>query len=253
MTTVGFIGVGDLANYTIKGLRLGGYQNRILLSPRNQGKSNLLAKECHCEVMVDNQAVVDASNIIFISTRPEHCLETLAEITLTSQHTLISVVAGVSIDSLRSIVNPDIPIIRAMPVNCAEAGASPTLIYPDHDVVKSLFEYCGTAIAVEEESAFENGSVLACVYTWYFELFEELIQATTSASLPRKVATDLVLGMAKGAASLATLDDKKTPGDIADFIATEGTFSKLGLDLLKTRNAFQPWREACQLLNDKLG
>ena len=31
-----------------------------------------------------------------------------------------------------------------------------------------------------------------------------------------------------------------------------GTFSKLGLDLLRENAAFEPWREACQLLQKQL-
>jgi pyrroline-5-carboxylate reductase len=43
MKTIGFIGVGELALYTIKGARRGGYQGPILLSPRNHGKAEYLA------------------------------------------------------------------------------------------------------------------------------------------------------------------------------------------------------------------
>ena len=40
--------------------------------------------------------------------------------------------------------------------------------------------------------------------------------------------------------------------EIASGIATEGTFSKLGLDLLEQHAAFEPWREACKLLQKQL-
>ena len=36
MKRFGFIGVGELALYTIRGLRRGGYRETILLSPRNR-------------------------------------------------------------------------------------------------------------------------------------------------------------------------------------------------------------------------
>ena len=39
MKTIGFIGVGELALYTIKGLRHGGFDGTILLSPRNREKA----------------------------------------------------------------------------------------------------------------------------------------------------------------------------------------------------------------------
>ena len=80
MKTIGFIGVGKLALYTIRGVRGGGYQGPILLSPRNREKAEYLAAQHHCEVQRDNQSVVANSDYIVIATRPAHCLETLASL-----------------------------------------------------------------------------------------------------------------------------------------------------------------------------
>ena len=249
--TLGFIGVGDLAEYTITGLRRGGYQGRILLSPRNRNMSQRLATEWQCEVNESNQAVVDGCQNVVLSTRPADCLDALAELRFNSQHVLISVVAGVDISQLREVVG-DIEIVRAMPVNCAKANASPTLIYPNNAVVSTLFDYCGTSITADSESAFSQGSILACVYTWYFELFQALIDTTSGETLPRDMASKLVLGMARGAASLALQPDQKSPGEIANAIATDGTFSRLGLDILQENEAYEPWRKACDELAKRM-
>lgn len=252
MDTLGFIGVGDLAEYTIMGLRRGGYTGRILLSPRNRDMSAKLASDWQCEVMDSNQAVINNCQCFILSTRPANCLEALAGLELTSSHLLISVVAGVTIDSLRDVSGDTIEIVRAMPVNCAKAIASPTLVYPTHSVVNQLFDYCGNAVVADNEDAFNQGSVIACVYTWYFALFGELIKACTSESLSKEIATELVLGMAKGAARLSLQEKQLAPDEIAEAIATDGTFSKLGLDLLKQDKAFEPWRKACEELQSRL-
>ena len=60
------------------------------------------------------------------------------------------------------------------------------------------------------------------------------------------------MGMAKGAAELALARPEQSPGEIARAIATEGTYSRLGLDLLEQNQAFTPWREASDLLRQKL-
>jgi pyrroline-5-carboxylate reductase len=252
MTTIGFIGVGELAVYTVRGLRGGDYRGRILLSPRNRDKAALLQRDCDCEIQADNQAVVAAADYVFIATRPADCLDTLAPLEFRTGQVLISVVAGVDIASLRDVVPADLPIVRAMPVSSAEAGASPTLIYPDHDFVRALFDHCGKAIAVDGEDIFNQGSILACVYSWFFPLFDELIRATQGPKLPADLSAELVLGMADGAARLALARHDTTPAEIAAGIATEGTFSKQGLDLLRGQRAFEPWREACELLERQL-
>jgi pyrroline-5-carboxylate reductase len=252
MQTIGFIGVGALALYTIKGVRGGGYQGPILLSPRNREKAEHLAITYDCKVQPDNQSVVSNSDYIVIATRPADCLETLGSLEFNLRQTLISVVAGIGIEQLRSAVPAGLDIVRAMPVSSAEAKASPTLIFPDNAFVSEFFNCCGTSIVTDKEAYFNQGSVLACVYCWFFSLYQELIQATQGPELPAELSAELVMGMAKGAAELA-LDSKNTsPGEIAKDIATEGTFSKLGLDLLEQQVAFEPWREACKLLQKQL-
>lgn len=252
MNTIGFIGVGELALYTIKGLRAGGYSGRILLSPRNRDKANYLQQSFDCAVQDDNQAVVNNSDYIVIATRPAHCLDTLAALEFNAGQVLISVVAGVEIEQLRTVVPIGLDIVRAMPVSSAEASASPTLIYPDHDFVRQLFDHCGNAIAVDNETVFNQGSILACVYCWFFSLYQALIEATEGPKLPPELSAELVMGMARGAAELALANRQQSPGEIAEAIATEGTFSKLGLDLLRSQQAFEPWQEACKLLEQRL-
>ncbi len=252
MKTIGFIGVGELALYTITGVRNGGYPGPVLLSPRNREKAEYLAAKHDCQVMQDNQSVVANSDYIVIATRPAHCLETLANLEFKPGQVLISVVAGIEVEQLRTVLPAEFEIVRAMPVSSAEAGASPTLIYPANAFVREFFNYCGNSIAVANEAYFTQGSVLACVYCWFFSLYEELIQSTQGPALPAGLSAELVMGMARGAAELALANKDMSPGEIARCIATEGTFSKLGLDLLEENAAFKPWREACELLQKQL-
>jgi pyrroline-5-carboxylate reductase len=253
MKTIGFIGVGELALYTVRGVRRGGYRGRLLLSPRNRDKAAMLAAQYDCEVQADNQAVIDNCDCVVIATRPADCLETLAALNFRPGQLLLSVVAGIEVAQLQNVLNDDIDIVRAMPVSSAEAGASPTLVYPDNAFVRAFFDHCGNAIAVDNEAWFTQGSVLACVYCWFFTLFDTLIEATGGPDLPAPLSAELVMGMARGAAELALAkSETATPAEIAAGIATEGTFSKLGLDLLLQEKAFEPWREACELLQNQL-
>lgn len=202
--------------------------------------------------MNDNQSVADRADYLFIATRPADCLETLAGIEFRADQVLVSVVAGVETATLRGAVPRELEIVRAMPVSSAEAGASPTLIYPENAFVRELFDRCGNTIAVDDEDYFNQGSILACVYSWFFPLYSALIEATQGPQLPAELSAELVMGMAQGAARLALARTDTTPQEIAAGIATEGTYSKLGLDLLRQRQAFEPWHDACKLLERKL-
>ena len=161
MKTFGFIGVGELALYTIRGLRQGGYREPILLSARNREKAALLADQYGCQIQADNQAVVDRCDGVIIATRPADCLSTLAELRFRPGQLLVSVVAGVEIASLREVLPEGLEITRAMPVSSAEVGASPTLVYPDNSQVREFFDYCGNALPVDNEDYFTQVSVIA--------------------------------------------------------------------------------------------
>ncbi len=252
MTTLGFIGVGELARYTVEGLRRGGHAGPIVLSPRNREHAAWLAANRNCRVAASNQAVADASDIVVLATRPAQCLEALSGLELHADQVLLSVVAGVTVAELRAALTAGVDVVRAMPVSSAAVGASPTLVYPRHDAIGALFDRCGTTIAVDDERHFDQGTILACVYSWYFALFETLIEATGGQNLPRPVAAELVLGMARGAAELALARPEEAPGEIAAQITTAGTYSRLGLDRLEQERAFDAWRDACELLRERL-
>ncbi len=248
MTKIGIIGVGHLADYTVRGVRRGGWSGPIFLSPRGEAVGAALARDCGCTVLEGNQAVVDAADIVMLATRPASALEVLGGLTLRSDQVLLSVVAGVPVGEIAAVGGEVGAVVRALPVTSAEVGASPTLIFPPNDVIEGFFSHCGTAIPVGEESAFDAAAVMTCFYGMYIALFDRLTQATTAAGVPEEAARNIVTGMARGAAKVAAAQTEKSLGGIVGEIATEGTFTRLGLDHLEANDAFQPWDEAFDMI-----
>ena len=243
MSKIGIIGVGHLADYTVRGLRQGGWPHPIALSPRGQAVGERLAAECQCTVMVDNQAVVDASDVVVLAPRPPQAIEALESVTLRADQVVLSVVAGVSIAEIRSIVGDAVKVVRALPVTSAEVGASPNAFYPPDEKVAEILDACGHAIPLTSEADFDAAGVMSCVYGWFFELYDVLLKRGVAAGLDEVTARKLVLGMAGGAAAIAAKQADQSVGGIARKIATEGSFTKLGLDHLKSSEAFQPWED----------
>ncbi len=248
---IGFIGVGALAEYTVRGLRRGGWTGQILLSPRNREVAGRLAADCDARVLVENAAVAAAADIVVLATRPANALAALGDLALAPEQTLLSVVAGLSVAELAAHAGAVGKIVRAMPVTSAEVCASPTMVYPADPMVMRLFDHCGQAVPAAREEDFTAGTALACVYGWFFELFGQLVAAAEAAGLDPASARAMTLGMAEGAARLASEDRRPLP-EIAAAIATPGTFTRLGLDVLAARDAYAPWAEAFNTLLDKL-
>jgi pyrroline-5-carboxylate reductase len=240
---VGFLGVGHLADYTLRGLRRGGFGGEVLLSPRNAERSAVLARDCGGHVMESNQAVADGCDLVILSVRPANAAEALQGVTFRDSHCLVSVCPGIPVAELAPLASPA-RVVRAMPVTSAEAASSPTLVYPPDEKVAALFDHTGMAIPVPTEEVYEAAAANACAYGWYFPLFEHLIAETMAAGVPEEVARPLVLGMAKGAADVALLKPEESLEETTWSIAYEGTFTRLGLEHLIAKKAFDPYREA---------
>lgn len=211
---LGIIGVGHLASYVTRGLRNAGWDGEIVLSPRGASVAADLGKACGCEVAPDNQAVVDACDIVMLAPRPAQALDALAGVTLRSEQTLLSVVAGVSCAELAAACRGTDDIVRAIPVTSAEVGASPNIYFPEHSGVARVLNACGTAIPLKREEDFDAAGVMACVYGWFFVLFDTLTEKSVQAGLDRATAEQVVLGMAKGAAVIA--EAQARPGGNGD-------------------------------------
>ncbi len=250
MTRIGFIGVGHLADYTVRGLRHGTWTHPIFLSPRGEAVSASLAEHCDCTVMEDNQAVVDACDVVILAPRPAQALEALASITLRSDQVLLSVVAGLSIAGIRGVVGEELPVVRALPVTSAEVGKSPNAFFPENPVVEDILGHCGSAIPLVSEADFDAAGVMSCTYGWFISLYDAMIVESEKAGLDSVTARKIVLGMAEGAAAIAAAQSDDTVDVIARKIATEGSFTKRGLDHLEAKDAFEPWREAHGLVLD---
>jgi pyrroline-5-carboxylate reductase len=244
------IGVGHLADYTVTGLRRGGWRGALRLSPRGAVKAAELAARCGGAVCADNAAAAEGAEIVILATRPPQAPEAAASLRLRPGQTLVSCVAGLALAELEPH-RGGAALARAMPVTCAEVGASPTMIFPDRPAVRGLFELCGMAVPAAQEADFDLGTTLACVYGWFFALYARVAAEAEAQGLDPQTARRLTLGLAEGAAKVA-LDGEATPTQIAAEIASPGSFTRLGLDRLEARDAFAPWAEAMRLLTDRL-
>ncbi|NVK43685.1 MAG: NAD(P)-binding domain-containing protein [Oceanospirillaceae bacterium] len=247
-TTLGIIGAGHLARYTVAGMRNGGDRRRILVSPRNREMAAALAAEQQCEIMTSNQAVIDAADLVILAVRPEALDGVLDECRFSDGQTVLSCIAGVP--AARFPAN--IRLVRAMPLSSAEFGAGAIPIFPDNGDVRELFTPLGSVIAMEDEQQFELATIAACYNGWLLDLFSTVSDWLAQSGLDPAQARELTLAATQGAAALGAGKSNSGLRELSDGIATPNTLTRLGLDHLKDAGAFAPWAEACELLRREL-
>lgn len=251
--TLCVIGTGDFAAYLIAALRKGGHDGRILLSPHNPAKAQAMAARHGCEVATDDAAMIDEADWILLAIRPEQLHAVLARLSLRPGQVVISAVAGATIAQLRASLGEGISVVRIMPssyIDTVSQGIIP--IYPASAAVESVLEAAGRIVAFDTEDQFELALAGACISGWMYRFVETLESWFVERGLSPAQARLMVAGNIAGAAGYAMAHQEVPLARISDAIATEGTYTKAGLDRLLEKEAATPWVEALDIVYDRL-
>ena len=245
---LGFIGTGHLASYTIAGLRRAGDQRDITLSPRNAEKAQQLSSQYDCRVAASNQAVVDAADIVILAVRPPHALAILSQLRFRSDQCLISVVAGISVSQLRSAMLGEAEVCRSLIVSSASYNEGAVSLYPANHIAQQLLGCLGEIVTLEVEKDFDLSLAAMCANGWMYKLVEALEQPMLGAGMPASAVRKLIVQSIIGTMAHIENSLDMDLSEVSAGIATPGTYTKLGLDILEKQQAFNPWQDAIQSL-----
>ena len=251
-TILGILGVGHLATYTVTGLRRSGDTRRIILSPRNAESAQHLATTLNCEVAQSNQAVIDEAELILLAVRPFQLDELLGKLHFPKDKVVVSAAAGVSLAQLRAKVELPERLALILPVVAAENAQGFVPIYPDIPEVKALADSLGKTIAFSDEAQFDEAAAMACLHGWMYRFFDVQVNWLSGHGIDDDNARQMVLHNALGAAHYALGRPQQSLSELAGEIATDGTYTKLGLDQLEAGGAFTQWSDALDMIKQKL-
>lgn len=243
MLNIGVLGVGELTEKVVIGLRRSGFAGRVLLSPRNHERARQLSKQWACELMVDNQQVVDVSDLLLLGVRPDVVAQLSNEVQLKPGQTLVSLVAGWRLSELQRSF-PEARCVRAMLSYAAQINQSTVVIMPGGEPHETLLGALGSLIVLDDEAAFELATVAACMNGWFYFFLSDLQQWFTDNGLSKEQAAHLVMGNLQDCLASARHQPNASLEALGGAIATPGTFTAAGLDVLRSNGATQAWREA---------
>ncbi|CAI8758709.1 pyrroline-5-carboxylate reductase [Pseudomonas sp. IT-P12] len=251
MQSLGILGVGELTEGIVRGLRRSGFDGPILLSPRNAAKARALAAELACEVMPDNQAVVDNADMLLLGVRPDKVPELAREIRLKDDQRLLSLVAGLHLRTLQETF-PGARCVRVMLSCAAQFNQTTVVVYPPDPTTQSLLGPLGSLVVMDDEAAFELATVAACMNGWFYFLLHDLQHWLVDKGLPAEQARTLVLGNLQDCVASARARPDQTLKALGEAIATPGTFTATGLDVLHHQPGSATWAAACEVVFDAL-
>ncbi len=164
--------------------------------------------------------------------------------------TLLSILAGVELDSLEARFPEAGALVRVVPNLAASIGKSPIALLSrrldpaGQAAVAALMEPLGPTEWLTDEAQFDLvmaliGSGPAFVYRF----IDALAQGATALGLSPEQAQRLAVAMVEGAAAL-TAASPHSPADLARQVASPGGMTQVGLDLLDADSALARLVEA---------
>jgi pyrroline-5-carboxylate reductase len=248
--SIGILGVGHLVQHMIHGLALAVPASEILLSPRNADRVQALRDRYDVDVATDNVSLVAQSSTVFVAVRPFQIETAIADLPWQSEQTVVSLCAGVPISVFERYVS-GARVVRALPVTAAEFGASPTCLFPNDPAVADLLKHCGPIIPHSTEESFDTASVMGCYYGWVQALVGELTDWLETNGVDPAAARSLAAEMTRAGATTIQQRNDTTLKHLVDELCIPGSYTGLGIDLMRAADAFTPWRQACQAVLDK--
>jgi pyrroline-5-carboxylate reductase len=168
---IGFIGTGAIAEAVIVGLvEHGSFTDPVVVSARSRSRADKLsARFTNVTVEPENQDIVDAVDVLFIAVLPGQAIEVLESLVFSADQTIVSLVAGISVERIQSIAQPATRVHRLIPMPPNEIGVGPLPIYPPSPELEPLLSKIGTVIDVTDESHFSTFSGASAMMATFFE------------------------------------------------------------------------------------
>lgn len=251
MHSLGILGVGELSEKVVHGLRRAGFTGTILLSARNRERADALVRDWGCQIIADNQALADAADLLLLGVRPDAVADLAAGLRCKPGKLLVSLAAGISLGQLQAAF-PAARCVRLMLSYAAQFNASTVVVSPADETVQHLFGPLGTLVCLDDEAAFELATVAGCMNGWFYFLLNDLQQWLSEKGLSQADARALVLGNLQDCLSSARAQPERSLKALGEAIATPGTFTADGLKVLMHQPTAATWGAACEVVLDAL-
>ncbi|MBN9663511.1 MAG: NAD(P)-binding domain-containing protein [Acidobacteria bacterium] len=244
--TLGFLGTGAITEAIVHGLSSpGGPAHPIRLSPRNATLAAALAARYeNVSVCPANQAVLDASDTVVLAVRPQVTPEVLAELHFAPEHTVISLVAGFSVDHLARLVKPATRISRAIPLPSVAQRRSPIAVYPSRSAAAGLFAPLGQVFGLDTEAHLNAFSTATSTMAAYFAFMGQISSWVAARGIPEQQARQYIAQLFAGLAGTGLETTGRTPADLAAAHSTPGGLNEQVLRHLTTHGVFEILTEA---------
>lgn len=229
MAKIGFIGMGNMGYAMLKGTLNRFQASDILFSDVDKERMENVSKETGVEYVTSNAECVNKSKYIVLAVKPQFfdvVLKSIEDV-ITSEHVVISIAPGITIQDIKDKLGENIRVVRAMPNTPALVGEGMTGVsynpadfsVEEKDIVEEIFNSIGKMKVVTENlmSAVVCASGSSPAYVYMF--IEALADGAVRCGMPRSDAYEFAAQTVYGSAKMV-LETKAHPGILKDMVCS---------------------------------
>lgn len=236
------LGAGNIGTAIAKGLVKSGYYQPedMILTRRKYEFLESLAKENY-NISSDNIEAVKNAHLVLIAVEPQQINDLLNEIKSVlypQKQILISVISGVKIKELQTIIGDKIPIIRAMPNTAIAIRESMTCLATSNGdeklekMAEVMFNAVGKTLTISEEQMTAATALAACGIAFFLRAVRAASQGGIEIGFHSEEALLIAAQTAKGAVELL-LNKENHPESEIDKVTTPRGCTISGLNQME--------------------
>ena len=257
---IGFIGGGMVAEAIIRGLILHGHDaSKLYVSDPSEDRRNILSiLNKKLNVHENNQKVSDQADVLIICVKPQIFTEAIQSFTTeVNDKMIVSVAAGIEIDSMVSLFGDASKICRVMPNTPCLVGRGVSALVQtnlsESEIVLAtyIFNSVGKTIWVQnEEWMHAITAVSGSGPAYFFHMMDLLKSAAMKSGIPEEIAETLSIQTAIGSSQLAlnSADDLLT---LMKKVMSPGGTTEAAFKSLDANDLDRIWDEAINAARER--
>jgi pyrroline-5-carboxylate reductase len=244
MNKIAIIGAGSMSEALISGMIANQFiESKNLWITNNSDSSRLayLQEKYDISTSYNIEELLIGTEMVILAMKPKDAGSAMENIKshLSENTLLVSVLAGVSIQTLEELSETTLAIVRAMPNTSATIGKSATaLAYNNHStqeqiqLVAKMFDTIGLTRFIEEEQLDAVTGLSGSGPAYFYYLVEAMEKSAIEIGLEPKLAKELIIQTLLGTAEMLKESDKPSY-QLRREVTSPGGTTEAGIGILQ--------------------
>lgn len=252
---IAIIGTGHMGEALLSGLIASGHpREKLFAADPSETRSAEIKARLGITTSQHNEDAIKFGSIVLFAVKPQQLKEVILEqkqLLLAKRPLLISIAAGVRESTIRSWLDEQIAIVRAMPNMPALIQTGMTALYAnklvsqeDKNLAESVLRAVGVTVWMTDESQMDVVTAISgSGPAYFFYIMEALQEAGISLGLSENVSRLLTIQTAFGASRMV-LESDETLSTLCKQVTSKGGTTEEAIKVFENANLKAIFKEA---------